>query len=80
MVHVYYTNYFFYILLDLLSLCILYLFEQILSAHWGTKDNSRNSIFTLVLLIAAVIIFITKIVLIIVFSFVRPLRRTSKGV
>lgn len=52
----------------------------IISAHWGTEDNSRNSIFTLVLLIASVIIFITKIVLIIVFSFVRPLRRTSKGV
>ena len=52
----------------------------IISAQWGTEDNSRNSIFTLVLLIASVIIFITKIVLIIVFSFVRPLRRTSKVV
>ena len=52
----------------------------IISAQWGIEGNSRNSIFTLVLLIAAVIIFITKIVLLIVFSFVRPLRHTSKGV
>ncbi len=51
----------------------IWAFSGALSAHWGVEEDNRNPIFTLVLLVLCVVLFIVRIILWIVFAFVRPL-------
>ncbi len=52
---------------------LIWAFTGIVSAHWGVEEDNRNPIFTLVLLVLCIVLFIVRIILWIVFAFVRPL-------
>ena len=51
----------------------IWAFIGAVSAHWGVEEDNRNAIFTLVLLVLCIVLFIARIILWIVFAFVRPL-------
>ena len=51
----------------------IWAFSGAVSAHWGQEEDSRNPIFTLVLLVLVIVLFVIRIILWIVFAFVRPL-------
>ena len=44
----------------------------VVAAHWGVEGEERNSRFALGLLIVAIIIFIARIVILVIFSIIRP--------
>lgn len=46
----------------------------VLSVHWGNEGEERNSTYTLVVLILAVILYVMKLVLLPVFIRLRPIR------
>ena len=50
---------------------IVWALAAILSAHWNQEDDNRNPIFTLVLIILSSILLISRVVLVIIFTFVR---------
>ena len=50
---------------------IVWSLAAILSAHWNQEDDNRNPIFTLVLIILSSILLISRVVLVIIFTFVR---------
>ncbi|XP_064406774.1 uncharacterized protein LOC135351642 [Halichondria panicea] len=52
---------------------LIWAFTGIVSAHWGVEKDNQNPIFTLVLLVLCIVLFIVRIILWIVFAFVRPL-------
>ena len=51
----------------------IWAFTGVLSAHWGVEPDNRNPIFTLVLLVLCIVLFVIRIILWIVFAFLRPL-------
>ena len=51
----------------------IWAFTGAVSAHWGVEEDNRNPIFTVVLLVLCIVLFIVRINLWIVFAFVRPL-------
>ncbi len=51
----------------------IWAFSGIVSAQWGVEEDNRNAIFTVVLLVLCIVLFIARIILWIVFAFVRPL-------
>ena len=51
----------------------IWAFSGALSAHWGVESDNRNPIFTLVLLLLCIVLFVVRIILWIVFAFLRPL-------
>lgn len=59
---------------------VIWALSAALDAHWGNEDDDRNSIFTLVLLVLSVILFMTRIILIIVFAFVRAIPYPNKTI
>ena len=57
---------------------IIWALSAVINAHWGVEDNERNNIFTLVILILAIILFVVRIILLIIFKFVRPIKYLTK--
>ena len=51
----------------------IWAFSGALSAHWRVEPDDRNPIFTLVLLLLCIVLFVVRIILWIVFAFLRPL-------
>ena len=52
---------------------VIWAFSALINAHWGDDDDERTNIFALILLISSVILFVVRIILIIVFAFIRPI-------
>ena len=57
---------------------IIWALTGILSAHWNQEDDNRNPIFTLILLILAIIVFFARIVLVATFTFFHKLKPSYK--
>ncbi len=51
----------------------IWAFSGVLSQNWSKQTERRNPIFTLVLLVLCIVLFIFRIILWIVFAFTRPL-------
>ena len=45
----------------------------VLASHWGVEGEERNSRFVLGLLIVTIIIFIVRLIIVVIFSVIRPL-------
>ena len=53
---------------------IIWALSAALDAHWGKEEDNRNSVFTLILLIFNVFLFVVRIILLVVFSFKRQIK------
>ena len=52
---------------------VIWALSAVLSAHWGQEGEERNNKFTLGLLIITIMLFLIRIVIVIIFSVIRPL-------
>lgn len=59
---------------------VIWALSAALDEHWGKEDDDRNNIFTLILLILSIILFIVRIICLIVFAFVRPINYPTKTI
>ena len=59
---------------------IIWALSAVIDAHWGVEDDNRNSIFTLVLLIMTVVLFIVRLILIATFTFLRPTKYPKNSI
>ena len=53
---------------------VIWALSALINAHWGNDDDERTNIFALILLILSVSLFVARIILLIVFAFVRPIK------
>ena len=58
---------------------VIWALSAVLAAHWGVEGEEKNSQFALGLLIVTIILFIIRLVLVLIFSVIRPLYKYSKS-
>ena len=57
---------------------VIWALSGALAKHWGVEGEERNSRFALGLLIVTIIAFIVRIIIVVIFSVIRPLSKYSK--
>ena len=52
---------------------LIWALSGVMSAHWGKEDPDTNPVLTLLLLLLAIVLLLTRAVLVTIFAFRRPL-------
>ena len=58
---------------------VIWALSAVLAAHWGEEGEERNSQFALGLLIITIILFIIRLIIVLIFSIIRPLCKYRKS-
>ena len=58
---------------------VIWALSAVLAAHWGKEGEERNSQFSLGLLTVTIVLFIIRLIIVLIFSVIKPLYKCGKS-